>query len=53
MGEVDGVWLDEFLVGHVYDLATPLATYLITTHCAELADVDSATTPTDDPHPWI
>ena len=41
MVEVDGVWLEKFEVGLVYDLATSLATYLITTHCAESVGEDS------------
>jgi hypothetical protein len=42
MGQVDGVWLDQFNVGEEYDLATSLAICLVTTHCAELADSEVA-----------
>ena len=34
-GEIDGVSLDKFQVGLTYEVQPSLATYLITTGCAE------------------
>jgi hypothetical protein len=40
-GEVDGISLEKFQVGAIYDVPPSLATYLITTGCAE-CDVNEA-----------
>jgi hypothetical protein len=41
-GEVDGVPLDVFEVGWIYDVPTSIATYLITTESAEPIDSDES-----------
>ena len=42
-GTVDGVTLDDFEVGHTYDVSTALATYLVVEQLAEPATVQTAT----------
>ena len=44
-GEVDGIALDTFEVGLVYDLDPVLATYLVTTASAELVEGNVAEAP--------
>ena len=41
VGSVDGIRLDDFIVGFVYDIGTTLGSYLLAQGLAEPADVDA------------